>query len=413
MGDSLLAGFRALDLADEKGIICGKILATLGIEVVKIEKPGGDSARKVPPFYHDKHNTEESLYWWAFSTDKRSITLNLESDKGRELFRKLVKTSDFIIESYTPGYLEKLGLDYPKLSEINPRLIMTSITPFGQKGPYSHYKTSELIAAAMGGILENTGDPDRPPVRESPYSIYFQANAAAALGTIISHYYREISGEGQHVDVSIQECVASRNINGVLFWLFDKRLVKRSGAINILGSMRSRWIWPCQDGHVYWFLMGGKIGAGSNRAMSEWMDEDGVENPFKGIKSWEEFDRALLTEEMNDKYEEAIGKFFLRRTKKEIAEEGLKRGLNATVLNNPADVFENRHLKERDYWTSLDYPELDMPLMQPRHLFVCSETENYVRCRAPLIGEDNEAIYQKEIGLSGQEIASLKKAGII
>jgi crotonobetainyl-CoA:carnitine CoA-transferase CaiB-like acyl-CoA transferase len=413
MGDSLLTGFRALDLSDDKGQICGKILATLGVEVIKVEKPGGDAARKIPPFYHDIPDDEGSLFWFAFNADKKSITLNLESEQGRDLFLKLVKKSDFIIESYTPGYLEKLGLDYPKLSEINPRIIMTSITPFGQKGPYSQYKTSELVGAAMGGILENTGDPDRAPVMEAPYSIYFQANGAAALGTILSHHYREISGEGQQVDVSIHECAASRNINGVLFWLFDKRLIKRSGAVNILGNMKTRWIWPCKDGYLYWFLMGGKIGAGSNRAISQWMDDDGAENPFKDIEDWDEFDRAALTEEMNDEYEEAIGKFFLRRTKEEIAGEGLKRGINATVLNSPSDVFENQHLKARDYWAKIDYSELDMSLLHPKHLFLSSETENFVRRRAPLIGEHNEEIYRKELGLSDQEITALKKDGVI
>lgn len=413
MGDSLLTGYRALDLTNETGIICGKILANMGVDVIKVEKPGGDSAREVPPFYKDSPEPDNSLYWLAFNTDKRSITLNLETDRGKNLFKRLAGSADFIIESFPPGYMDKLGLGYDSLAKLNPRIIMTSITPFGQKGPYSHYKSCELVAAAMSGILENTGDPDRAPVKEAPYSIYFQANGAAALGTILSHYHREMTGEGQQVDVSIHECAASRNINGILFWLFDKRLVKRSGAINILGQMKSRWIWPVKDGYIYWFLMGGMIGAGSNQALSRWMDDDGVENPFKDITDWGEFDRGALTEEMNDAYEKAIGNFFLRRTKKEIAGEGLKRGINATVLNDPADVFANEHLRAREYWTKLNYPESGMTMEHPRHFFLCSETENYTGKRAPLAGEDNDRIYQEELGLSAREIADLKKAGVI
>jgi crotonobetainyl-CoA:carnitine CoA-transferase CaiB-like acyl-CoA transferase len=413
MGDSLLTGFKALDLTNETGIICGKILANMGVDVIKVEKPDGDSARDVPPFCRDNPEPNNGLYWLAFNTDKRGITLNLETAQGQDLFKKLVKSADFVIESFPPGYLDKLGLGYTDLAEINPRVIMTSITPFGQKGPYSHYKSCELVAAAMSGILENTGDPDRAPVKEAPYSIYFQANGAAALGTILSHYHREMTGEGQQVDVSIHECAASRNINGVLFWLFDKRLVKRSGAINILGQMKSRWIWQCKDGYLYWFLMGGMIGAGSYRALSKWMDDDGVENPFKHVTDWGEFDRAALTEEMNDAYEKAIGNFFLRRTKKEIAEEGLKRGINATILNDPADVFASDHLRARNYWTELDYPESGQTIEHPRHFFLCSETENYTSKRAPLIGEDNDKIYREELGLSAREITDLKKAGVI
>jgi crotonobetainyl-CoA:carnitine CoA-transferase CaiB-like acyl-CoA transferase len=413
MDNGLLRGFRALDLTDEKGFACGKILASLGVDIIKIEKPGGDPTRNIPPFYQDIPDPEKSLYWFAFNGDKQSITLNLETSQGHDLFLKLVKKSDFVLESFPPGYMNRLGLGYEALSQVNPRIIMTSITPFGQKAPYSHYKSCELVIAAMSGVLETTGDPDRPPVKESPNSVYFPANAAAALGTVISHYNREISGEGQQVDVSIHECAASRNINSLLSWIFDKRLIKRSGAINMLGRIRSRWIWPCQDGYIYWYLLGGKIGASSNRALSQWIDEDGIENPLGQVTNWDEFDRATFTEEMNDAFEEAIGKFFLKHTKKEIAEEGRKRGINAAVVNNPADVLENQHLAARDYWADLDYPELGITLAHPRHFFLCNGTENYVRRRAPLIGEDNDEIYGKELGLSNSEIAALKETNII
>jgi crotonobetainyl-CoA:carnitine CoA-transferase CaiB-like acyl-CoA transferase len=413
MDNGLLSGFRALDLTDEKGFACGKILASLGVDIIKIEKPGGDPTRNIPPFYQDIPDPEKSLYWFAFNSDKQSITLNLETSQGHDLFMKLVKKSDFVLESFPPGYMNRLGLGYEALSQVNPRIIMTSITPFGQKAPYSHYKSCELVVAAMSGVLETTGDPDRPPVKESPNSVYFPANAAAALGTVISHYNREISGEGQQVDVSIHECAASRNINSLLSWIFDKRLIKRSGAINLLGRIRSRWIWPCQDGYIYWYLLGGKIGASSNRALSQWIDEDGIENPLGQVANWDEFDRATLTEERNDAFEEAIGKFFLKHTKKEIAEEGWKRGINAAVVNNPADVLEDQHLAARDYWTDLDYPELGITLAHPRHFFLCNGTENYVRRRAPLIGEDNDEIYGKELGLSNSEIAALKETNVI
>lgn len=411
--DSLLSGYRALDLTDEKGFICGKILAAMGVDVIKIERPGGDQARKIPPYYNNEPDPERSLFWLAFNGNKRSITLNLETSQGKNLFRKLLSTADFVLESFLPGYMEKLGMGYQALAKENPRIIMTSITHFGQKGPYSQFKSCELVAAAMSGVLENTGDPDRPPVKESPNTVYFQANAAAALGTIISHYYRENTGEGQQVDVSIHECASSRMINSLFLWEFDKRLIKRMGAVNIMGKLQSRWIWQCKDGHVYWYLMGGAIGAPSNRAISQWMDEDGIENPLRQIENWDEFDRASLTEEMNNIFEKAIGNFFLRHTRKEIAEEGFGRGINAAVLNNPADVLENQHLASRGFWSEIEHSELGAKLKYPGHFFLCSETENFIRRRAPYAGEDNDDVYKKELGFSGIEIAALKKSNVI
>jgi crotonobetainyl-CoA:carnitine CoA-transferase CaiB-like acyl-CoA transferase len=309
--------------------------------------------------------------------------------------------------------MDSLGLGYEALRQVNPRIIMTSITPFGQKGPYAQYKGSELIASAMGGVLLTTGDPDRPPVREGPDSIYFHAGAAAALGTVIAHYYRKITGEGQQVDVSLQEVTASRTFNNLVIWEFDRRLLKRSGNVRRIGPRATRWIWQCQDGYVFWTLMPGKFGAPANRALSKWIDEDGLENPLNKITNWDELDIGSMPRHELDACEEAIGRFFMNHTKKEIAEEGLKRGINAAPVCNPADVLDNRQLQARRYWVDLEHPEWETALTFPKHFFLSDKTENFVKHRAPLIGEDNEDIYIKELGLSSTEIASLKNAGVI
>src|SRR4030042_5428083 len=142
MHESLLSGCRALDLTDEKGFVCGQILAAMGVDVIKIEKPGGDPARFLPPFYHDKPDPEKSLFWFAFNTSKRGITLNIETTGGQEIFKRLAATADFVIESFPPGYLDRLGLGYPAMEKINPGIIVVSITPFGQTGPYKDYKAA-------------------------------------------------------------------------------------------------------------------------------------------------------------------------------------------------------------------------------------------------------------------------------
>src|SRR5919109_2931972 len=160
-----LTGYRALDLTDEKGVLCGKILADLGVDVIKLEPPGGDPARRLGPFAEDIPNPERSLFWWAFNANKRSITLDLTKPQGRDLFLRMVRVADFIIESFVPGELECLGLSYHTLAQVNPRVILTSITPFGQTGPYATYRATDLVVMAMGGSMFLTGDADRPPVR--------------------------------------------------------------------------------------------------------------------------------------------------------------------------------------------------------------------------------------------------------
>jgi crotonobetainyl-CoA:carnitine CoA-transferase CaiB-like acyl-CoA transferase len=413
MADKLLSGLQALDLTDEKGFVCGKILAAMGVDTIKIERPGGDPARSIPPFYHDTPDPEKSLYWFAFNTDKRSITLNLETDQGKDLFRKLAVKADFVLESFSPGFMDVLGLGYEALCRINPRIIMTSITPFGQKGPHSYFKGSELVVSAMSGVLVSTGDPDRAPVMEAPGSIYFRAGAAAACWTVISHYYREITGEGQQVDVSIQEVDASRHSVNLYMWEFDKRLFKRKGPMRQFGFHPIRSVYPCKDGYVCWILWGGAGAASRNSAISQWIDEEGLENPLRQVTNWKEFDMAAIAKETVDAFEVVIGKLFLKHTKKEIAEEGLKRGIEARVVSNPADVCKDPQLRARSFWVDLGHPELGVTLAYPKHFFLCSETENYVRRRAPLIGEDNDEIYGKELGLSSTEIAELKEANVI
>jgi crotonobetainyl-CoA:carnitine CoA-transferase CaiB-like acyl-CoA transferase len=413
MTDSLLSGFRALDLTNEKGFVCGKILAALGVEVTKVERPGGDPARGIPPFLNNTPHPEKSLYWYAFNTDKRSITLNLAVNQGQDLFRKLVEKADFVLESFAPGYMDSLGLGYEALKRVNPGIIMTSITPFGQTGPYAQYKGSDLIASAMGGVMLTTGDPDRPPVREGLDSIYFHTGAAAALGTVIAHYHREITGEGQQVDVSLQETTASRTSTNLVIWEFDKRLLKRSGNVRMLGARSFRWIWRCKDGYVHWQYIRGKVGAAANSALSKWIDEDGLENPLNKVTNWDEFDLAAMSKEELDTQQAAIARFFMNHTKKELAEEGLKREMDITPIDCPADVLESHQLKARDYWVDLEHPESGTTLTYPKYFFLSNQTENFVKRRAPLIGEDNDEIYANEVGLSSTEIATLKKTGVI
>ena len=176
----MLSNCRALDLTDDSGFLCGKVLADLGADVIKIERPGGDPSRNKGDFWHDIPDAEKNLYWFAYNTNKRGITLNLETADGREIFKKLVKTADFVIESFPPGYLDGLGIGYSSLSQIHPGIIWASITPFGPDGPYRDYKDSDIVVMGMSGTMYQTGERDEAPVHISmPQACLHAASAPA------------------------------------------------------------------------------------------------------------------------------------------------------------------------------------------------------------------------------------------
>ena len=182
---SILEGYRALDLTDTKGYICGKIIAAMGVETIKIEPPQGDPGRKLSLSKGIESKSELNPYWIIHNTNKLGITLNLQKERGRELFRRLIKKSDYLLESMDPGHLDSLGLGYKDLRKVNPGLIMTSISIFGQQGPYSRYKGGELIGSAMGGALITNGYEDRPPVKEALDANLFLANTAAVRCSVL------------------------------------------------------------------------------------------------------------------------------------------------------------------------------------------------------------------------------------
>jgi len=414
---SLLAPFRVLDLTDEKGFLCGKVLGDLGADVIKVEKPGGDPARRIGPFYHDEVDVEKSLYWFAFNMNKRGITLNIETAGGREVFKRLVKNADFVIESFPPGYMDRLGLGYSALGEINPRIIMTSITPFGQTGPYKDYKGSDIVGMAMSGLMYLIGNADRPPVRISFPQVYLHAGVEGAVGSMVAHYYREITGEGQHVDVSIQESMIIVTDNIQMYWDMNKVHVHRAGPgfDRPLGGVFQPGIRKCKDGYVCFLLMGGLIGAGSSQGLVGWMNEEGMLPDFMKEVDWAKWDWAALDDKAREvlrRMPEAVDNFLMTRTKAEVLEEGVKRRIMIYPVNTVKDIFENPQLKARDFWQEVEHPELGTTITYPGS-FVKTAENPWRGQRAPLISEHNAEIYEKELGFSREELVALKQGGII
>ncbi len=410
----MLKGCRALDLTDEKGFLCGKILADLGVDVIKVERPGGEPSRRIGPFWGDIGDPEKSLYWFAYNSNKRGITLDIETADGKEILKKLVKRSDFVIESFPPGYLEKLGLGYADLKSVNPRIIVTSITPFGQSGPYQDYKATDLVLMGMSGLLYLTGDSDRPPANISMPQACLHAGGDAAVGTLIAYYHREMTGEGQQVDISMQQSTAWFQAATLPFWELDGKILQRAGTFRTGTSTVNiqRQVWECKDGYIFFVMLGGKTGAKTNRQLVEWMNEEGMSNDYLQSIDWANLDMFVVTQEVVDRVAVPVMKFFLSQTKKEILNGATRRGISICPLLSMEDLVNDADLMARDFWTEIEHPELKVNMKYPKQFIKSSEMNPITRVRAPLIGEHNEEVYG-EVGFSRDDLVVLKQAGII
>ena len=411
--EGMLSPYRVLDLTGEKGLLCGKLLGDLGADVIKIERPGGDPARSIGPFYHDEPDPEKSLFWYALNTSKRGVTLNIETADGQAIFKKLVKDADFVIESFSPGYLDKLGLGYSDLEKINPGVILVSITPFGQTGPYRDWKTSDIVAWAMGGDMAPWGEPDRPPIHFSHHSqAYLHAGADGALGALTALYYRHITGEGQHVDVSIQEAVVHCLEHITSNWDFRQAFARRGETRNPGVGHHTILIWPCKNGWVSWSHGGNSVLAPS-LPLIKWMEAEGYTSDFLKTFDWNRPDFVRIPQEEMDQIDEPTARFFMAHTKTELLEGAVKYGVMMYPVATTDDMLENRQLKARNFWIELEHPELGISLTYPGTFAFSSEIPISITQRAPLIGEHNLEIYGHELGISKEELVILKQAGVV
>ena len=418
--EKLLGGYRALDLTDENGYLCGKILGDLGADVIKIEKPGGDAGRNHGPFYKDIIHLEKSLFWMYFNASKRGITLNIETADGQDIFKKLVKNVDFVLESFPPGYMDTIGLGYAVLSEINPRIILTSITSFGQTGPYKDFQTSDMVIWALGGLMYLTGDPDLAPVRISIPQAHCFGGLQGAVGSLMAHYYRETTGEGQHVDVSTQEAVALTPFFAVETWELQKQNLFRTGGYMLtprpepLGVLRHRTIWPCTDGYVCLMLVGGghEGNVKSSTELTKAAVSEGVALELKDY-DWRTMDVSTISQEERTRIEETLMPFLLSKTKQELYEMATEKGILLMPVNNIADMLKSPQLASRQFWVEVEHPELNCNIIYPGAPCKLSDGTWQIQRRAPLIGEHNEEIYIKETGFSKEKLAILKETKVI
>jgi benzylsuccinate CoA-transferase BbsE subunit len=415
-GKGMLGSYRILDLCDETGLMCGKLLGDLGADVIRIEHPDGDSARKIGPFHKDSEHPEKSLFWFAHNTGKRGITLDIDKPEGRDIFTKLLAESDALIESFPPGHLDEVGLGFTDLSRIKPDIVLTSIMPFGPSGPYRDYKATDLTLWALSGLLFICGDPDRPPMRVSTAQSYLHAGTDAATGTVMALFHRGQTGRGQHVQVSALKALERAAYTAHTLWDARGKILRRAGSslrIPPLGTM-TPVIWQCDDGYVAFYLFGGAMGVVSNPALTQWMDEEGLATEYMKTMDWRKFNIGTTPQDQMDKQVVSpITQFFRRHTQKELWEEGVKRRVMVYAVNDAAGVMADEQLKERDFWVVMEHADLGETLTYPGPFM---KTDNDL-CRvggpAPTIGQHNHEIYSQELGIRQDEIDSLKTKRVI
>jgi len=406
MPDQALSDVKVLDLTWHiAGPYCTKLLAGYGAEVIKVEKPGeGDPTRRMGPFFKDDPHPEKSGLFLHLNTNKKGITLNLKSATGKKILKELVSNVDILVESFSPRVMPSLGLDYQTLEQINPKLVMVSISNFGQSGPYRDFKASEIVEYAMGGAMYSTGIADREPLKLGGNVTQYQAGTVAAVATMGALYSAECQEAGQHVDVSIMETQAGSA---------DRRIIYLLGYA-CAGVLTTRWpppreavrmvilpqgVYPCKDGFIntlslpqWWPRYLNAMG------MPELKDDPRFQNIFSA-EAGLEFDAIWYS-------------WLADHTREELFETFLEAKIASAPVNSPEDLLKYPHLKERQYFTEIDHPETGK-VVYPGAPFKMTETPSQAMQPAPLLGQHNEEIYCKLLGYRREDLVKLRESGVI
>ena len=410
-----LRGYRVLELGGQESLFAGKLLADLGAQVIKVEPPGGDPSRRLGPMAPEVEAGEAGLLWQAMNTGKLGVTLDLDQALGREIFLQLVATADVVIESQPPGRLEALGLDYRVLRRARPELVLVSITPFGDSGPYRDYAAGDLVIWALSGLLYICGDPDRPPVRISLPQSWLHAGADAAAGAAMALFHRGRTGQGQRVVVSALKALERVAYSSHILWDAKGKVMRRQGSglpVQPLGTTLPI-VWPCADGFVVFYIFGGQMGMLSNPALTAWMDEEGLAPPYMNNMDWPNLDLGRTPQEEADQgLVEPVAAFFARHTQQELWEEGVRRRLMVYPVNDAAGVLADAHLAQRGFWVRLAHPAYARELTLPGPFVKTEEGLCGVRGPAPTLGQNNQEVYAG-LDLDPARLAVFRGQGVV
>jgi len=398
--EQALEGVKVLDLSDYiSGPYCTKMLAAFGAEVIKVEKPGeGDSARRMGPFFEDRPHPEGSALFLYLNTSKKSITLDFERPTGLKLLKELIKSTDVLVENFEPRVMPGLGLDYGTLERINPGLVMTSISSFGQSGPYRDYKATSIVNYALSGHLYINGEPDREPLQGPGPQPEYQGGLHGFLGTMMALYCREDTGLGQWVDISNLECMAGFHQFTITRYTYGGEIKERTG--NRYESDHPITIYPCKDGYI-------AVSASSRPqqellysliGMPELIEDPRFQTVQDRIANADAFDNLILP-------------WLKERTKDELFHTCSEWRVPCAPVSGPEELLNDPHYQARGFWIEVDHPETGK-LTYPGAPFKMSETPWQVG-RAPLLGEHNEEIYCRRLDYSKQDLVVLRETGVI
>lgn len=398
-GASLFGDIVVLDLTSSiRGMHCGKLFADYGAEVLLIEPVDGSAARQVGPFAQGRQDTETSLHFIHHNRNKKSVTLNLQSERGQALLRDLASRVDLLIEDWPVGALEALGLGYEQLHGLNPRLVYCSITGFGQTGPYAHFKTSNIVEDAMGALMGITGPVDKPPTMTGAQQAEHITAVHAAFAASAALLYRDLHGVGQHVDVSAQECVASVLENAIEQYTYTGAVRKRAGSRH--GTAWPCTVFPCGDGYIGMCCTQHKeVRAAVLLAEDyELADDPVLENTFERRARADEFEPRLVAG-------------YMKYGKAELFHKGQSLGCPIGMTSDARDLATDPHLNEVGFFAEFQHPVIGTykDIAAPVYM---TQTPGTTHNAAPTLGQHtNETL--RVLGLSDADLAALHAEGVI
>ncbi|MCL5957993.1 MAG: CoA transferase [Chloroflexi bacterium] len=385
------------------GPYCGKLLADLGAEVIKVEPPTGDRTRRAGPFPQDAPHQERSGLFLYLNTNKLGVTLDLTTATGRDILRKLAAEADVVVETYPPGWLESHGLGYDDLRAVNPRLILTSITPFGQTGPYKDYKGTDLIIQHLGGfglgVPGRVEDPSMPPLRAAVRQADYLSGIIGAMSTLHALFARDKDGIGSHVDVSSQDAVASMVFGNVGAYEYEGKMpprLKSDGSPIGTVLMAS-----CKDG-MFCFVIG------QERMWKDWVEVMG--NPAWAFE--DRFKDRVARLKNFEAFEQAVSGWAQQHTKDEIYRMAQAKRIPITPVNTMAEVLHSPQIASSDYLEEVVHPVAG-PVTLPGAPYKLTETPWRVDRPAPTLGQHNEDAYCRRLGFSREELVKLREAAVI
>jgi benzylsuccinate CoA-transferase BbsE subunit len=395
-----LAGLRVLDLTDHKGALCARLLADLGADVIKVEPPGGEHARRIGPFMDDLPHPDRSLFFWFYNLNKRSITLDLEKSRGVDLLLALASSADVIIESFAPGELDRLGLGWERISRQNRTIILCSLAPFGQTGPYRDFAADDTILAALGGMLYVNGFPADAPIRPLGLQSYHCGAEYGAIAIMCALLERERGGVGQWIDLSIQEATAAAVEHVAGSYFAEHKIERRKGTLHWSRFFR---VGKCRDGYVIHCTLGDWT------SLVEWLAADGKAQDLIEPR-WEDVTyRAEHAEHLFD----VLDQWTKDYSSEELARRAQNLRLAYATVQSPEAVLRDEQLAARGFFFEVEHPELGRTFRYPGAPFRFGAASSRAYRRPPLIGEHTGEILKTELGLQADELIVLAAEGVI